>query len=429
MFLPESTIDSVPQYANVSASANDSAIVSSCKSSFPLLVSQPKLVYFDSAATTQKPQEVIDALQDFYETANANPHRGVYALSVSATNAYAAARETVAEFLGARNEEIVFVRNATEGINLVMHSWAQQHVKQGDTILLTEMEHHSNLVPWQVVAKEKGARLDFIPLTPEGLLDMNVARSLLMKKPVLLALTHVSNVLGSINPVKQLVQLAHTVGAKVLLDACQSVAHMPVNVQEFGVDFMVFSGHKIYGPTGSGVVYIKKELHAELVPFLFGGDMIQEVHWHDSSFAAMPYLLEAGTPPVAEAVGLARAIDFVRALGWDWIQTHEQELMITCLNGLRAMPQVKILGTTTPAMRSGLIAFNLGDMHAHDVASVLDDAGVCIRSGHHCCMPLHEKLGIAASCRVSFGVYNSREDIVAFLNALTKACEVFKLEQ
>ena len=400
-----------------------------CKNAFPLLEQQPGLVYLDSAATTQKPAIVLQALNDFYTQVNANPNRGVYELSVAATQAYDNSRDVVAGFIGALPEEIVFVRNATEGINLVMHSWAKNNVKRGDIILLTEMEHHSNLVPWQQLAEEKGAILEFIPITSEGLLDMVTAQRLIAKKPVFVSFTHVSNVLGTINPVVELGQMAHAVGAKVLLDACQSVAHIAVNVRLLDVDFLVFSGHKLYGPTGIGVVFVKKELHTQLNPFLLGGDMIQEVKWQSSSFAEMPRLLEAGTPAIAEAIGLAKAIEFVQSIGWSEIQAHEKELVKECLAGMQNINGIFILGPVSSEQRSGLIAFNLGDMHSHDVASVLDDYEVCIRSGHHCCMPLHEKLGVTASCRVSFGVYNTMKDVAAFLDALKKACEVFGLEQ
>ncbi len=394
---------------------------------FPLIAAK-KTVYLDSAATSQKPESVLQALRTFYTTTNANVHRGIYGLSVEATNQYEGARQKVAGFLNAQAKEIVFVRNATEAINLVAQSWGRANLTSGDIILLTVMEHHSNLVPWQQVAKETGATIEYIPVHADGTLDLEATEKLLAKKPKLLAVTHVSNVLGTINPIKELTRMAHAVGARVLIDACQSAAHVKIDVKEVNCDFLVFSGHKLYGPTGIGVLYAKAELLESMPPFLFGGEMIKEVTLTDASWNDVPHKFEAGTPAIAEAVALGVAIDFLQEVGLEHISRHESEITQYALEKLNSIQEVTIYGTPNAKDRGALIAFNLGDIHSHDLASVLDEEGVCIRSGHHCCMPLHTLLGIPASARISFGMYTTKEDVNIFIAALHKARKIFKLK-
>jgi len=393
----------------------------SVKQDFPILAQD--VAYLDSAATAQKPLHVIKALEHFYTTTNANVHRGVYAWSADATRLYEGARKKVAEFINAKPWEIVFTRNATEGINLAAHGWAGFNLKKGDRVLLTAMEHHSNIVPWQQVAKSNGAEIDYIPVTQEGTLDMAEAKKLLAKKPKLLAITHVSNVLGTINPVKELAALAHTQGALVLVDACQSVPHMPIDVKDLGCDFLVFSGHKLFAPS-VGVFYARESLLKEMRPFLTGGDMIKEVTLTGATWNDIPWKFEAGTPAVAEAIALGAAIDYLNAVGMDNIQKHDEGLIRYAFKELKNVPGITVYG---PENRSGVIAFNLGDVHAHDVASVLDEHGVAIRSGHHCCMPLMKLLDVPAACRMSVALYTAKEDVDALVAALREARKVFRL--
>jgi cysteine desulfurase/selenocysteine lyase len=381
------------------------------------------LVYLDSAATTQKPLVVLDAMRKYYETTNANVHRGVYSLAEEATQAYEGARKKVANFIGASAREIVFVRNATEAINLVAQSWGSMNIHAGDVILLTEMEHHSNIVPWQMLAKRTGAKIEYLPITEHGELDWNSAVHSLKQKPKILALTHISNVLGTINPVKELVTEAHKSGVPVLLDASQSVPHMPVSVKDLDVDFLVFSGHKMLGPF-VGVLYGKRDLLENMEPMFGGGDMIKEVTFEGSSWNEVPWKFEAGTPGIAGAVGLGAAIDYLQSIGMADIWKHEQGLVKYAYEKLSQDKHVFLYG---PQNRAGVISFNLGDMHAHDVSTVLDQQGVCVRSGHHCAQPLMERLNVPATVRISFGPYNTKEDVDAFLTALQKAKKVFRL--
>ena len=382
-----------------------------------------KLVYLDTAATSQKPRVVLDAMRKFYEISNANVHRGVYGLADEATQLYEGARKTIARFINASPQEIVFVRNATEGINLVAQAWGRANIKKGETILITQMEHHSNIVPWQLLVKEKGANLLVATITKAGELDVLAFEKLLEKKPKLVAFTHVSNVLGTVNPVKELTALAHKAGAKVLVDACQSIAHMHVDVRNLNCDFLVFSGHKLYGPF-VGVLYGKKKLLEEMPPFLCGGDMIKEVSFEKSSWNELPWKFEAGTPDVAGAVGLAAAVFYLEGIGLANVERQEVELVEYAFKKLQKIKAVQIYG---PKTRAGVISFNLGDMHAHDVSTVLDEQGVCVRIGHHCAQPLMGVLGIPACARISIGVYTTKEDIDKFLAALQKAKKVFRL--
>lgn len=381
------------------------------------------LVYLDTAATAQKPKAVLSAMDECYVEHNANVHRGVYSLAQEATELYEGARKRVAKFINAQEREVVFVRNATEALNLVAQSWGSANVSKGDTVLITEMEHHSNIVPWQMLAKKVGAKVKAVPIKSDGSLDVDAARALLREKPKLFAFTHVSNVLGCVNPAKELIAQAHREGVPVLLDASQSVPHMKVDVKELGCDFLVFSGHKLYGPH-IGVLFAKKDLLESMEPVLGGGDMIKEVRLLGSTWNDVPWKFEAGTPNVPGAVGLAAAIDYLEALGFDAIESHERALIQCALEGLDSLGCVEVYG---PKERLGVISFNLGDMHAHDVSSVLDERGVCVRSGNHCAQPLMAALKIQSCARMSFGVYTTKEDIDRAIDALRKAKEVFGL--
>ncbi len=382
------------------------------------------LIYLDSAATTHKPAMVLDAMRKFYEQSNANVHRGIYSLTEEATQAYEGARKKIAAFIGASPREIVFVRNATEAINLVAQSWGGVNVGKDDAILLTEMEHHSNIVPWQMLAKKAQAKVSYVPITEIGELHKNSALHALKQKPKIFAFTHVSNVLGTINPAKELVAEAHKEGVPVLIDASQSVPHMPVNVKDLDCDFMVFSGHKMFGPFGVGVLYAKRELLEKMEPVQGGGDMIKQVTFEGASWNEVPWKFEAGTPNVAGVVGLGSAVDYLRSLGMENVWKHEQELVKYAYDKMKKDDVITIYG---PENRGGVISFNLGDMHAHDVSTVLDQLQVCVRSGHHCAQPLMERLGVSATARISFGPYNTKEDVDAFLAALQKAKKVFRL--
>ncbi len=382
------------------------------------------LVYLDSAATAQKPSVVLDAMRKFYETSNANVHRGVYSLAEEATQAYEGARKKVAGFIESSSREIVFVRNATEAINLVSQSWGSVNIQKGDVILLTEMEHHSNIVPWQMLAKKSGAKIVYVPINEHGELDKNSVVHALQQKPKLFAFTHISNVLGTINPAKELIAEAHKNGVPVLLDASQSVPNMPVSVKDLDCDFMVFSGHKMLAPFGIGVLYAKRELLEKMEPVLGGGDMIKEVSFESSSWNDVPWKFEAGTPNVAGVVGLGAAVDYLQSLGMETVWNHERELAKYAYDKMKSDKHIAIYG---PEVRAGVISFNLGDMHAHDVSTVLDQQGICVRSGHHCAQPLMERLNVPATVRISFGPYNTKEDVDLFLTALQKAKKVFRL--
>lgn len=383
------------------------------------------LVYLDNAATTQKPRTVITAMNEFYRCCNANVHRGIYRLSEEATARYEGAHKRMASFINARSyREIVFVRNATEAINLVAYSWGRSSVHEGDVILLTEMEHHSNLVPWQLLAREKGARLEFVEFDGRGLLDLEQMEMFLKRGVKLLAVAHVSNVLGTINPIKHIVSMAHNYGALVLIDAAQSIPHLPVDVIDSGCDFMAFSGHKMLGPTGIGVLYAGRELLEEMPPFISGGDMIREVMLRESRWNELPWKFEAGTPPIAEAMGLTAAADYLDELGRDEILSHEQELVSEAMKVLHNIGGVEIYGPPAE-MRAGVIAFNIKGVHPHDAAAAFNEVGVAIRAGHHCAQPLHDKLGLTASCRMSFYIYNDVHEIEAVICGIERAMKMY----
>ncbi|HEU4329196.1 MAG TPA: cysteine desulfurase [Roseiflexaceae bacterium] len=396
---------------------------------FPILhqeVNGKPLAFLDSAASSQKPRRVIDALEDYYRRYNANVHRGVYKLSEDATFAFERARGKIARFVGARSpREIVFTRNTTEAINLVAHSWGGANLRAGDRILLTVMEHHSNLVPWQMLAQRTGARLEYLHVDGQGRLALDGLDTLLAGGVRLVALTHQSNMLGTINPVAEIARRAHDAGALVLVDGAQSVPHMPVNVQELGIDFLAFSGHKMCGPTGIGVLWGRRALLEAMPPFLGGGSMIKVVGLHEVTFADVPARFEAGTPAIGEAIALGEAADFLQQVGMERIAAHEHSLTAYALERLGAVEGLRIYGPPTAEGRGGSISFTLEGIHPHDVAGVLDGEGVAVRAGHHCCQPLHGLLDIPASTRASFYLYNLPEEIDRLAVGLEKARALF----
>jgi cysteine desulfurase/selenocysteine lyase len=372
-----------------------------------------RLAYLDSAATTLKPRVVAEAVDGYNRRYSANVHRGIYAMGEEATAAYEGARDKVARFINAPDRrEIVFVRNATEAINLVAYAWGRRNIGRADAIVLTELEHHSNLVPWQLLAQEKDADLEFVPFDAEGRLNMDSWGVLLRTRPKLAAFTHKSNALGTVTAVREMVAQAHEAGALVLVDGAQAVPHLPVDVQAIGADFYVFSGHKVLGPTGSGALWARAELLEEMPPFLSGGEMIHSVHLRYSTFADIPHKFEAGTPDVAAAIGLGAAVEYLEAIGMDRVAAHEEALTAYALEMLpQEVPGIRIHGPTRASERAGIVTFTLPEAHAHDVATLLDREAIAIRAGHHCAQPLHERLGETATGRASFSVYSGTDDI------------------
>lgn len=398
------------------------------KKDFPILsrkINDKLLVYLDSGATAQKPQQVLDAERAYYTQHNANVHRGAHTLGDEATQVYEEARAKVAQFIGGQTTEIVFVRNTTEAINLVAYSWGLDNLKQGDVIVSTLMEHHANLVPWQQVAKRTGARVEVVGVGDDGLLEMADYKEKLALKPKMVVFGHVSNALGTINPVAEMTKLAHKAGALVLVDGAQAVPHLSVDIGAIGCDFYAFSGHKMLGPMGIGVLWGREALLTTMSPFLTGGGMIDEVYVDHATWAELPEKFEAGTPNVAGAVGLASAIDYLETLGMEMVRNHDQHIVEYALRALSGLPQVRLLGTHNAKLRSGSVSFEYQGVHAHDVATILDSDGVAIRSGHHCTMPLHNHLGVMASIRASFNVYTTTEDVDALVQALHKVKVVF----
>ncbi|HLG51077.1 MAG TPA: cysteine desulfurase [Chloroflexota bacterium] len=384
------------------------------------------LVYLDNAATSQKPRAVIQTLVDYYETTNANIHRGIHELAEEATARYEEARGKVARFIGAREpREIVFVRNTTEAINLVARTWGQAHLRPGDEIVVTEAEHHSNLIPWQLIARQTGAVIRAIPITDEGTLDLEAARRMIGPRTRLVALAHMSNVLGTIHPVAEIGRLAHAAGARLLVDGAQSVPHLPVNVAALDCDFLAFSGHKMCGPTGVGVLYAKSELLESLEPFLGGGGMIREVWIDRATWADIPERFEAGTPNIADVIALGTAVDYLTNLGMENIRAHEEELTRYALDVLGEIADVRLFGPRDVRQRGGVVSFYVGDVHPHDVSTVVDRDGVAIRAGHHCCQPLMRRLGVPATARASFYLYNVPEEIDTLARALQRVKEIF----
>lgn len=399
------------------------------RADFPVLQREVRpgvpLVYLDSAATSQKPDAVLSALDSYYRLHNANVHRGIHTLAEEATALYEGARRKVAAFINAASaREVIFTRNASEAINLVAYSWGRARLKAGDRLLLTEMEHHSNLVPWQMLSAERGLEIDIIPITADGLLDLAEADKLLALAPRLLAFTHMSNVLGTINPVAELCRRAHAAGAVVLVDGAQSVPHFAVDVQALGADFYVFSSHKMCGPTGIGVLWGRELLLDAMPPFLGGGDMISSVQLREFTPAALPHKFEAGTPAIAEAAGLGAAVDYLQAVGIDSIHAYEAELTEYVLERLSEVPGLTLYGPPA-AGRGGVAAFTLKGVHAHDVAQVLDGSGVAVRAGMHCTMPLHARLGVSATARASFYLYNTAAEIDVLVAGLERVNNMF----
>jgi cysteine desulfurase/selenocysteine lyase len=402
------------------------------RADFPILtqtVNGHPLVYFDNAATSQKPQAVLDAIQHYYTRDNANVHRGVHALSARATDAYEGARDKVAAFVGAASrDEIVFTRNASEAINLVAYSWGMSQLQQGDEIILSVMEHHSNLVPWQFVAQRTGAVLKFVELTDTQEFDLDQFRSLLSDNTKLVAVNHVSNTLGCINPVQEIVTLAHQYGAKVLIDACQSTPHLPLDVKTLDCDWLVASGHKMCGPTGAGFLYGKLEVLKAMPPFLGGGEMIADVFLDRATYAELPHKFEAGTPAISEAIALGAAVDYLNTVGMDAIAAYEHDLTAYLYQQLNPIPQVTLYGPQPQAEGSGraaLATFTVEGVHAQDLSTLLDQSGIAIRSGHHCTQPLHRILGVSSTARASLYFYNTREEIDVFIAALKDTIDFF----
>ena len=402
--------------------------VQAVRADFPVLERQingKQLVFLDSAASSQKPLAVIEAISDYYRNCHANVHRGIYRLSEEATDAFENARDLVARFINVGSREVIFTRNATESINLVAQSWGRANLRPGDEILLTVMEHHANLVPWQLIAGEKEARLRFIPLTEDGQLDLSTLGDLLTERTRLVAFTQASNVLGTLTPVRRVADAAHAAGALVLVDGAQGAPHLPTDVQAMGCDFYAFSSHKMCGPTGIGVLWGRRELLDSMPPFMGGGEMICRVELERSDWAALPHKFEAGTPAIAAAIGLGAAVEYLSALGMEAVRAHEKELTAYALERLSEVPGLTVYGPTDVELRGGVTAFTLEDAHPHDVATILDSEAVAVRAGHHCAMPLHTRLGLSATTRASFYIYNVPEEIDRLVEAIHKVKHIF----
>jgi len=403
--------------------------VKEIRKQFPILERETRpgvrVTYLDSTATSQKPVRVIEAMNDFYRRSNANIHRGVHTLAEESTSLYEGARERIAKFIHASSaREVIYTRNTTESINLVAYSWARANLKAGDLVVLTEMEHHSNLVPWHMLQAERGIELEFIPVTEDGLLDLDAFKALLTRTPKLVSFTHMSNVLGTINPTGEIIRLAHAAGALTLVDGAQAVPHFKVDVQALDADFYAFSSHKMCGPTGIGALYGKSALLESMPPFLGGGDMIKEVKLRSFRVNTLPHKFEAGTPAIAEAVGFGAAVDFLGEVGMENISMHEHEIITYALDRLEEIPGVKVLGPSADK-KGGVAAFTLEGVHPHDVAQILDKDGIAVRAGHHCAQPLHEKFGVPATSRASFYMYNTKEEVDLLVNGIYKVKEMF----
>ncbi|MGH3090063.1 MAG: cysteine desulfurase [Rubrobacteraceae bacterium] len=397
------------------------------RNEFPILsreVNGKPLAYLDNAATSQKPKRVLDALNNYYERHNANPHRGVHRLAEEATMMYEASREKVAKFIGAGDSRsVIFTRGTTESINLVAYAWGRRNLREGDEVVLTESEHHSNLVPWQLAARDTGAKLRFIPITDDGTLDMDEAERVISPKTKLVSCIHASNVLGTVNPVERLAEMAHEHDALMLVDGAQSGPHLPVDVEALGCDFFAASGHKMLGPTGVGFLWGRPEVLDSMEPFLGGGEMIREVKLETSTWNELPHKFEAGTMNVAQVVGLGAAVDYLNDLGMENVREHEKKLGEYAYRRLTEMEGVTVYGPSEN--RTGVVSFSLPDVHPHDISQLLDEEGVAIRSGHHCCQPLMRRLGVAATARASFYLYNTEEEVDALMDAIQKTREFF----
>ena len=400
--------------------------VENIREMFPILsrkLNDKTLVYLDNAATSQKPQVVIDALSNYYSHYNANIHRGIHTLAEEATAAYESTRVTVKSFINAAfPEEIIFTRGATEGINLVAYTWGRKNIRAGDEIIISGMEHHSNIVPWQILCEERKSILKIIPVTDSGELDMEAYKNLLSSKTKLVSVVHVSNSLGTINPVKEIIDAAHRVGAIVMIDGAQSTVHLDIDVQELNCDFFAFSGHKVYGPTGVGVLYGKKDLLQSMPPFMGGGEMIKEVTFEKTTYADLPYKYEAGTPNIADTVALKSALDFINETGKDTIRKHENNLLQYATPQLEALPGLRIIGTAKEKV--SVVSFVIANIHPQDIGVLLDNQGIAVRTGHHCTQPLMARFGIPGTVRASFAMYNTKEEIDRLVNGLQKAIKM-----
>jgi cysteine desulfurase / selenocysteine lyase len=406
--------------------------VAAIRADFPILNQDVRpgvpLIYLDNAATSQKPLPVIGAMDDYYRRYNANVHRGIHKLSDEATNAYEDARKRIGKFINAASfREVIFTRNTTESINLVAWSWARANLKAGDVILSTEMEHHSNIVPWQLLAAQTGVEVRYVPVTEDGRLDMEGFQRLLADRVKLVAVTHMSNVLGTVQPIRAMADAAHALGALIVVDGAQSVPHVAVDVQALDCDFFAFSGHKMLGPTGIGVLYGKRALLEAMPPFMGGGDMIKRVELSGSQWNDLPYKFEAGTPAIAEAIGLGAAVDYLTGVGMEAIHAHEQAITAYALDRLSEVPGVRVLGPSEASQRGGLVAMVMEGAHPHDMAEVLNYHGVAVRAGHHCAMPLHQRYDIVASTRASFYLYNTVEEIDGLIEGLYKVKQTLML--
>jgi cysteine desulfurase/selenocysteine lyase len=404
--------------------------VTEIRKDFPILERETRagirLTYLDSTATSQKPLAVIQAMDDFYRRSNANIHRGVHTLAEESTTLYENAREKIAKFINAASaRQVIYTRNTTESINLVAYGWARTNLKHGDLVILTEMEHHSNLVPWHMLQAERGIELEFISVTEDGLLDLETYKSLLDRSPKLVSFSHMSNVLGTINPAAEMIRMAHNAGAITMVDGAQSVPHLAVDMQTLDADFYAFSAHKMCGPTGIGVLYGKAALLESMPPFLGGGDMIKEVKLRSFRANSLPHKFEAGTPAIAEAVGFGAAVDYLNKIGMENIAVHEHEIIDYALERLEEIPGVKLFGPSSDK-KGGVASFTLDGVHPHDVAQILDRDGIAVRAGHHCAQPLHEKFGIPATSRASFYLYNTKEEVDLLVNGIYKVKEIFK---
>jgi len=401
------------------------------RNDFPIFkkkINGKELVYLDNASTTQKPYSVINSITDFYSNYNSNIHRAVYQLAEEATTLYEQSREKIANFINVRPEEIVFTRNTTESINLIAHSWARTNLKKDDGVAITELEHHSNIVPWQILSQEIGTRLEYVGIDENGFLDLGYLIELISSKKVrLVSLSHMSNVLGTIVPIERIIKIAHENDIPVLVDGAQSVPHMPVDVKNMDCDFLVFSAHKMLGPTGVGVLYAKKEVLEKMRPYMGGGDMIKEVFKFHTNYNEVPYKFEAGTPNIADVVGFGAAIDYLEKIGMENIRKHEIDLTEYALESMLSINHLTVYGPRDPNYRGGVISFNIADIHPHDLATIMNDHGIAIRSGHHCAQVLMQRLDVPATSRASFYIYNTKEEIDKFVNAIKEAGRIFKI--
>ncbi|MDW0223144.1 MAG: cysteine desulfurase [Nitrososphaeraceae archaeon] len=401
------------------------------RNDFPIFkkkINGKDLVYLDNASTTQKPYSVINSITDFYSNYNSNIHRAVYQLAEEATELYEQSRKKIANFINVRPEEIIFTRNTTESINLIAHSWARSNLKKDDVIAITEIEHHSNIVPWQILCQEIGTRLDYVGIDESGFLDVEYLIELISSRKIkLVSISHMSNVLGTIVPIERIIKTAHQYDIPVIVDGAQSVPHMPVDAKNLDCDFLVFSAHKMLGPTGVGVLYAKKEFLEKMKPFMGGGDMIKEVFKFHTNYNEVPYKFEAGTPNIADVVGFGAAVDYLEKIGMENIRKHEIYLTEYALESMQSLKYITIYGPMDSKFRGGVISFNIADIHPHDLATIMNDHGIAIRSGHHCAQVLMQRLDVPATSRVSFYIYNTKEEIDKFVNAIKEAGRIFKI--